>query len=209
MGLVSLSLTALHPASNQNGELDVTLVRAPDGEWAPPKDSNAAALYIRDATSIRERWIACANSYCFHTCSDYCMRAPRRAAKQAEGGGVRRECRMGDGVEATPGLRDTPGWPTRRKPALEADPRGYGKLALERNARRMGQRSLTHTIGREANGCVSALLLHSDPEGPGPAGIARVCKYVLCYRRKWVDHPEIQRRIWMDAVLCIGERCEA
>ena len=119
----SLSLTAMHPARGQNGELDVALVRAPDGEWAPPKDSNAAALLLLDAPSFRDHCIACANSYCFHTCSDYCMRAPRRGAKLPDGG-VRRECRMGAGTEATPGHWDTPGRPTRQKPALEADPRG-------------------------------------------------------------------------------------
>ena len=63
----SLSLTAMRPAGVPNGELDITLVRAPEGEWAPPKDSNAAGLLLRDAISFREQCIACANSYCFHT----------------------------------------------------------------------------------------------------------------------------------------------
>ena len=58
----SLSLTALRPATGQNGDMGAALVRAPDGEWVPPKDSNAAALLLRDATSFREHCIACANS---------------------------------------------------------------------------------------------------------------------------------------------------
>ena len=66
----SLSLTAMRPAGRPNGELEITLVRAPDGEWAPPKDSYAAGLWLRDATSFREHCIECANPYCFHTCID-------------------------------------------------------------------------------------------------------------------------------------------
>ena len=91
----SLSLTAMRPAGRPNGELDGTLVRAPDGEWAPPTDSNATGILLRGATSFREHCIACANSYCFHTCSEYCARAPRRGAKVAETGGIRMEFRMG------------------------------------------------------------------------------------------------------------------
>ena len=79
---------------------------------------------------------------------------------------------MGAGVEETPGNWHTPWWPTRQKPALEADARGYGKLAPERNARRATQHSVTHTSGSKANGDVSVLLLHSDP---GHAEIARAC----------------------------------
>ena len=45
----SLSLTAMRPAGLPNGEIDITLARAPAGEWAPPKDSNAVGLLLRDA----------------------------------------------------------------------------------------------------------------------------------------------------------------
>ena len=112
------------------------------------------------------------------------MRAPRRGAKVSGNGGIRREFRMGAGVEATPGRWNTPGRPTRQKPALEADPRGYDKLELERNVRLMTTRSATHTIGWRANGDVSVLLPHSDPGDPGRAESARVCKYVRRYGLK-------------------------
>ena len=72
----------------------------------------------------------------------------------------------------------------------------------------MTQHSATHTIGRKANSDVSVLLLHSDPDDPGHAEIARVCKYVPCYGRKG-DQPEIHRQIWKDAVLRLEESCEA
>ena len=111
---------------------------------------------------------------------------------------------VGAGVEATPGHWNTPGFPTRQEPALEADPRGYGKLALERNARREPQNSATHTLGWKENGDLSVLLPHPDP---GHSEIDRVCKYVLCYGRKGADQPKIQRRIWKGAVLRVDERC--
>ena len=148
-----------------------------------------------------------ANAYFIHTCSDYCMRAPRSGAKVAENGGIRRELPMGDGVEATPGHWSTPGRPTRKKPALEADQRGHEKLALERNVRRATQHTVTHKIGWKANGDVSALPLQSDPADPGPAEIAKVFKYVLCCGRKGVEKPKIQRQIWKDAFRRVDGRC--
>ena len=56
--------------------------------------------------------------------------------------------------------------------------------------RRMAQRSATHTIRRGANGDVSVLLIHSDPDDKAPADIARGFKYVLCYGRKWGSEAE-------------------
>ena len=90
----SLALSAPHPASTPVGEPDIARARAPDGAWVPPKDSNAAGLLLREATSFREHCIARVNSYCFHTCSYYCMRAPRRGANVSETGTIRREFRM-------------------------------------------------------------------------------------------------------------------
>ena len=175
----SLSLTALHPAVRPEGVLELPHVRAPDGAWRPTKESDAASLLFRDASSFREHRIACANSYCCQSCSDYCLRAPNRGAKRSPSGAIHRECRMGSGRGATPGQCDTPGWPTRSELVVDPDPRGYEKLALPRNVRRMAQHSVAHTIGWQANGDVSVLLLRSDPADPDPTEIARVCKYVL------------------------------
>ena len=110
----SLSLAAMRPAGIPNGDLRITLFRAPDGEWAPPKDSNAAGLFLRGAISFRAHCIACDNSYFFHTCIDYCVRAPRRGAKLAENGGVRREFRMGMGSRRRQGIWIRLGGPSER-----------------------------------------------------------------------------------------------
>ena len=62
------SPTAMHPADTPGGDLDLPYVRAPDGEWAPRKDSNAAALLFREEESPQPHHIACANSYFFYGC---------------------------------------------------------------------------------------------------------------------------------------------
>ena len=97
----------------------------------------------------------------------------------------------------------------RQQPVLAPDPRGHEKLALQRNVRRATHHSATHTIGWKANGDVCVLLLRSDPGDPGPAGVARVCIYVLCYGSKWAGRPKIQRQIWRRAFRGVDGRCEA
>ena len=120
----ALSLTAIRPTGIPNDALGIPLVRVSNGGRAPPKDSNAAGLWMRGAASFRERCIERANAYCFYTCGAYGVRAPSRGARVSENGAIHRERRMWAGVEATPGHWDTPGWPIREKPALDADPRG-------------------------------------------------------------------------------------
>lgn len=81
----------------------MSIVRAPDGEWASQKESNADALLFREAGSFREHHIACAKSYFSHGRIKYCMRAPRggRGKKDDARGGILKERRMGKGREAT------------------------------------------------------------------------------------------------------------
>ena len=106
----ALSLTAMRPADTPDGGLDLPNVRAPVGEWAPRKDSNAAALLFREAESFRAHHIDCANSYCFRGFSEYCMRVPRKGGKKdPSSGAILRECRMGKGGRRRQGRRALPG----------------------------------------------------------------------------------------------------
>ena len=82
----SLSLTAMRPAEIPEGALDVTLVRAPDGEGRTSKDSNAAILIARCASSFPEYRLECDNSNCFHGFGDYCLWAPNLGEKRARSG---------------------------------------------------------------------------------------------------------------------------
>ena len=167
----------------------------PTGRGFLRKLETKPASYLGGESSFRDHCIACVNSYWFHTCVDYCMRAPRLGAKVSGTGTIQGERRMGDGAEATPGHWGAPGWPLRQKPVLASYPRGYEQLATHRNVRRMAQRSAKNNVGMASNDDVSVLLLHSGPGDPGHAEIARVCKYALCYGRKGVGSPKIQRQI--------------
>ena len=89
----TLSLTAMRHADKPEGGQDVHNVRVADGDWGPTKDRNASALLFREAESTRYRHIECANSYRFHGCVEYCMRAPRRGGEKGESpGAIIREC---------------------------------------------------------------------------------------------------------------------
>src|SRR5687767_1174537 len=49
----------------------------------------------------------------------------------------RKVCRCGAGVEETPSKCDTPGFPIRMEPTLVCDLRGFDRLELPRNDRRI------------------------------------------------------------------------
>ena len=164
---------------------------------------------MRDAESFRPRHIECANSYCFRGRIEYCMRESCRDGKRdASPGKILRGRRLGTWREAPPGQADTPGREKRARPTIMPDPRGYEKIAPERNFRRGTHRSVPHTIAWKANGDVGGLRLRSDPASPGPSEIASVCKYLLFYGCKCDEQPKIQRQIWRDAVRGYDERCE-
>ena len=120
----SLSLTAMRPAGGPNGELDITPVGAPDGEWGPPEDRNATGVVLR-GRDIFSRTLYQMREFLLHSRARRLLRAPpRRGDRVALSGGVRTEFRMGNGVDATPGHWDTPGRPTRQEPELERGPLG-------------------------------------------------------------------------------------
>ena len=115
------------------------------------------------------------------------MRAPRQGGKKdLSPVAVLMECRMGAGREATPRQAGNPGRGARPPPGISPGPRGYEKLALGRNARRMAHHYAVHTIAWGANGAVRVPPLRPGPENPDSSEIARVCRYALCCGRKGV-----------------------
>ena len=151
--LGALSPTPLHPADTPGGGLEVTSVRAPDGERAPEKETNADGMLCRESESFRPHQIACENLHFAHGCIEYCMRAPRRGGKRdSSPGEIPTECRMGKRREATPGHPDAPGWETRPIPTIAPGPRGYANLATDLYFSRTTQHSGYHTISWMANG---------------------------------------------------------
>lgn len=96
----------------------------------------------------------------------------------------RRVCRVGAGVEAVPGECNTPGFTLRDKPQLVQDPRGFTRLELERDNKRILQTSTHMMQSWRANCDIQILLYKGDPDEPDLDEIAGVTDYVVTYACK-------------------------
>ena len=93
----------------------------------------------------------------------------------------RRVCRCGAGVEETPNMCDTPGFLLRIEPKLVRDLRGFDRLDLPRNHRRIVATSKWLVQSWRVNCDIQPLLYASDPLYPNPNEIARVTDYIAAY----------------------------
>ena len=116
---------------------------------------------------------------------------------------------MGARAEAAPGRGDAPGAARRAEPSVELDERGFGKSELRRNRSRAQERPALRSLAWQANGDVGVLLLKSDPGSPDPEEIARVPRCALAYGCKGAETAEMQKQLWGDAVMRLGEQRSA
>src|SRR5687767_8115017 len=93
----------------------------------------------------------------------------------------RKVCRCGAGVEETPNKCDTPGFPLRSEPKLVRDLRGFDRLELPRNHRRIVATSRKLLQPWRGNSDLQPLLYDCDPLRPSPDEIARVTDYIVTY----------------------------
>ena len=96
----------------------------------------------------------------------------------------RKVCRCGAGVEDTPNMCDTPGFPLRTEPKLVRDLRGFDRLELPRNNRRIVTTSKPLVQAWRANCDAQLLLYQGNPAHPSPDEIARVTDYIVAYACK-------------------------
>src|SRR6478735_3014231 len=96
----------------------------------------------------------------------------------------RKVCRSGAGVEETPNKCDKPGFPLRTEPKLVHDLRGFDRLDLPRNHRRIVASSRYLLQGWRANCDIQVLLYECDPMHPNPDEIARLTDYIVAYACK-------------------------
>lgn len=116
-----------------------------------------------------------------HSCSAYCLKCSKsKKRKRSE----KRVCRAGAGEEKTPGVGDTPGFVLRSEPVIVSDPRGYNRIELSRNHKRVVQSSLDLCQSWRGNCDFQILLYECDPFSPDPSEIARVTDYVVAYACK-------------------------
>src|SRR5688572_26840617 len=93
----------------------------------------------------------------------------------------RKVCKCGAGVEKTPNMCDTPGFLVRVEPELVRDLRGFDRLELPRNDRRIVASSRWLVQGWRANCDIQVLLYECNPLQPNPEEIARVTDYIVAY----------------------------
>jgi hypothetical protein len=96
----------------------------------------------------------------------------------------RKVCRCGAGVEETPNMCNTPGFPLSTEPKLVHDLQGFDRLDLPRNNRRIIASSRWLLQGWRANCDIQVLLYNCDPENPNLDEIARVTDYIVAYACK-------------------------
>src|SRR5688572_12022804 len=96
----------------------------------------------------------------------------------------RKVYRCGAGVEETPNKCNTPSFPIRKEPTFVHDLRGFDRLELPRNDRRIVASSRWLLQGWRANCDIQVLLYECDPLHPNPDEIARVTDYIVAYACK-------------------------
>ena len=113
----------------------------------------------------------------------------------------KRICKLGAGVERTSNKSDTPGFPLSSVASVVQDIRGFKRLELPRNHRRLSQSSLLLAQSWRANCDVQILLYDSDPMHPNPEDVARATDYIVAYACKGVETLQEERRQMIDLVL--------
>ena len=96
----------------------------------------------------------------------------------------KRACRAGTGIEITAFMRNTPGFRRREQPEIVNDIRGFRRIELPRNNRRILQSSIYCLQSWRANCDVQILIYKSDPQHPSPEDIAAATDYIVGYACK-------------------------
>ena len=178
------SMTAMHPMTSSSGHLDTGVVGRPEGSLHVGTSSMESRTF--EKRNFHHDVGELCNCVQMHTCSSYCMRNEKQKRKKDcrttnEG---RRYCRFGSGHESNDGKNDTPGFPLTEGTKIIRDKRGFLKLELKRNTKRMLQTSLNLLQPWRANCDLQVMLYDSPPENFDLREIARVTDYVVSYSCK-------------------------
>ena len=117
----------------------------------------------------------------------------------------RRICKLGAGVEQTYNKADTPGFQLRTDTAIVKDIRGFSRLELPRNNKRLIQSSAFLLQSWRANCDVQILLYETDPLHPDPSEIAKATDYIVAYACKGVETLQEERNQMVSLVMAAHE----
>ena len=127
----------------------------------------------------------CQRRFQNHKCSGYCMRkrqlTPKKESAESK---KRRVCRCGAGVEENYMKCDTPGFIERKEATIVRDIRGFDRVDLPRNNRRITQSSSYLMRGWRGNCDVQLLIYKSPPDNIDPSDVSRVTNYIVSYACK-------------------------
>jgi hypothetical protein len=150
--------------------------------------------------------VMCQMKFQNHKCSAYCLRTrkhPRKSETEIEK--LRRVCRCGAGVEETYNKGDTPGFSLKDKPSIENDIRGFKRVDMVRNHRRVTQSSEFLMRGWRGNCDIQFLIYESHPDSIDPADVSRVTNYVVSYACKGNETEVEEKKALKDIILAAKE----
>ena len=119
----------------------------------------------------------------------------------------RRMCRAGAGTEETYGHCDTPGFKLKDEPRVVPDPRGFYRVDLRRNNKRLLQSSRFLVSSNRANGDVSVMLYNNNPLKPRPNELRKVVGYIVEYASKSSETEKTTRDKMKMLILQEKETC--
>ena len=177
----TFNMTACHPVGPDDEDPNKDIMEA-------AKSYHPCKTRVIEAQNFFIDDIALINITALHDCSDYCMRKLKKQNKSKQENSTAnkkcRTCRNGCGKEMHYMKADTPGWKKQDKPTIDNDPRGYRKLNMPRNSRRLNQTALDMLRCWRANCDVQIILYESNPCMPDASEIAKVTDYVVAYACK-------------------------
>ena len=178
------NMTAMHPSTLPSGYLDMSMVGQPEGTLRTGTSSMSTRTF--EKSNFQSDVAQLCNCTQMHKCSCYCMRKEKKKKKKSgqNSSESNRYCRFGCGHEANNGQNDTPGLPLREQSKITRDKRGFLKLELRRNTKRMLQTSLNLLQPWRANCDLQVMLYDSTSSDFDFREIARITDYVVAYSCK-------------------------
>ena len=120
----------------------------------------------------------------------------------------RRVCKFGCGVETTYGKCDTPGFRQRESNSIVTDLRGYTRLELKRQSKRILQSSIYALQSWRANCDIQIMLYNTDPTNPDPSELATVTDYVVSYACKGSESVMNEKQKIKSYILSLDQNTE-
>ena len=141
-----------------------------------------------------------------HNCSKYCMNQRKFIPKtETVEQKKRKVCRCGAGVEVTAGECNTPGFKIRKEPCIVRDLRGFDRVDMPRNHRRITQCATYVAQGWRGNCDIQYLIYTSDPDNIDASDVSRVTNYVVSYSCKGSETEMEQKLSMKDLILAAKE----